>query len=124
MNPESRLNATGSKWEYVRDYSRHKHIDEYLGQILGEGFRKYRQDWDAVSNLERNANFPLFLVFETLFKCNLKCIMCIHSSPNKKDYAYPERSKEKFENTPTFTIVRVLLQDFVPKPPELIILCR
>jgi len=41
--------------------------------------------------MERELEFPLFLVFETMFKCNLKCIMCIHSNDGKVRYGYEER---------------------------------
>ncbi len=63
-------------------------INEYIGSIKGEGYKDYRNRWAIASKMEKEFDFPLFLVFETMFKCNLNCVMCIHSSKNKKQYAY------------------------------------
>lgn len=83
---------TGLKgWNYVQDYSRHDDVNIYLTSILGERFNKYRHRWREASGLKKVFDFPLFLVFETMFKCNLKCIMCIHSNPDKQKYSYDKK---------------------------------
>ncbi|MBT6053535.1 MAG: hypothetical protein HOG49_42710 [Candidatus Scalindua sp.] len=62
------------------DYSRHGNVDDYLCSVKGEEFREYRNRWKSASSMEKEFDFPAFLVFETMFKCNLKCnlkcIMC------------------------------------------------
>ena len=75
----------------VKDYCKHGDINDYLGLVLGEEFVKYRENWNVASRMERELEFPLFLVFETMFKCNLKCIMCIHSNDGKVRYGYEEK---------------------------------
>jgi len=75
----------------VKDYCKHGDINDYLGLVLGEEFVKYRECWNVASRMERELEFPLFLVFETMFKCNLKCIMCIHSNDGKVRYGYEEK---------------------------------
>jgi radical SAM protein with 4Fe4S-binding SPASM domain len=72
----------------VFNYSRHGNVDDYLCSLKGEEFCEYRKRWKAASSMEREFDFPVFLVFETMFKCNLKCIMCYHSNQNKSAYDY------------------------------------
>ena len=78
-------------WDYVRDYSRHCDVNEYLGEELGDRFLTYRTRWREATSFTKEFDFPLFLVFETMFKCNLKCVMCLHSSPGKEVYSYDKK---------------------------------
>jgi MoaA/NifB/PqqE/SkfB family radical SAM enzyme len=73
------------------DYSRHGDINEYIGSLKGDKYEIYRENWLQASRCEREFNFPLFLVFETMFQCNFKCVMCIHSAQEKIKYGYKER---------------------------------
>lgn len=75
----------------VRDYSRFGDINVYLGSLKGDAFAAYRMHWQKAMMMRQEYNFPLFLVFETMFKCNLRCVMCIHSSLAKSEYAYREK---------------------------------
>jgi len=70
------------------NYSKHGNVDDYICSLKGEEFREYRRRWKAATSMEKEFDFPVFLVFETLFKCNLKCIMCYHSNTNKTAYKY------------------------------------
>jgi len=72
----------------VQDYSTHSDVNEYLGNILGESFREYRAKWDKATQLEKVYDFPLFMVLEPMFKCNLKCIMCLHSNQENASVKY------------------------------------
>ena len=72
----------------VQDYSRYGDVNDYIGSLKGDVFRDYRRRWHLASSMEKEFDFPLFLVFETMFKCNLKCTMCLHSSAGKKKYGY------------------------------------
>lgn len=75
----------------VQDYTKDGDINEYLGDIYGEKFIQYRQNWTKASSLEHINNFPLFLVFEPMWKCNLKCIMCLHSNSQKTSLKYSDK---------------------------------
>jgi radical SAM protein with 4Fe4S-binding SPASM domain len=80
------------------NYSRYENVDDYLCNLKGEKFLEYRKRWKAASSMEKEFDFPVFLVFETMFKCNLKCIMCYHSNSNKSAYDYDGRlPTEAFE---------------------------
>jgi radical SAM protein with 4Fe4S-binding SPASM domain len=82
------LNNTTTDKLKAFNYSKYGNLDDYLCRLKGEGFREYRKRWKTASSMEREFDFPLFLVFETMFKCNLKCIMCYHSNANKTAYEY------------------------------------
>jgi|TARA_B100001971_G_scaffold155924_1_gene145413 radical SAM protein with 4Fe4S-binding SPASM domain len=75
----------------VQDYSIGGDVNEYLGEILDDAFKDYRKKWQKARRLEKLYDFPLFLVFEDMFQCNLKCIMCLHSSKDNKSIEYEGR---------------------------------
>jgi len=58
-------------------------IDDVLGEIVGDKFVDYRRRWDYVNDNRVVTDFPLYIVLEQRFKCNLKCPMCILSYPDK-----------------------------------------
>ncbi len=59
-----------------RNYSRHGDLDEYIAQAKGDAWRSYRSLWTRANNLETQMGYPLYVVLETFFRCNLRCIMC------------------------------------------------
>ena len=73
------------------DYCKHGDINKYLSLKLGDSFTQYRNNWKLATTMKKEFNFPLFLVIESMFKCNLKCIMCLHSELSKSKYSYDER---------------------------------
>lgn len=44
---------------------------------FGERYAAYRRDFHRASNLEYEPDFPLYLMLEQTFKCNLRCPSCI-----------------------------------------------
>lgn len=65
--------------------------NERLCTLLGEEFRFYRSQWEKATNCELLTDFPLFLVVEPQYTCNLRCIHCVHGYDNLKDkYAYKD----------------------------------
>lgn len=80
------------RYKKLADYSRHQRgFETYLGEILGKKFIKYRTIWRKVTNRQILTGFPYFVVIETKFCCNFKCIMC-HKSDLEltRQIAYPE----------------------------------
>ena len=63
-----------------------KNIDETLGEIIGSTFIDYRKKWNEINNTKNISKFPLYLVLEQRFKCNLKCPMCVISYPEKVSF--------------------------------------
>ena len=63
-----------------------KSIDDTLSEILGHKFLEYREKWHKVNNSKLRTPFPLYLVIEQRFKCNLKCPMCILAYPDSVSF--------------------------------------
>ncbi len=65
--------------------------NQRLCALFGDRFRRYRHDWERASNCEFLTDFPLFLVLETLYSCNLRCIHCVHGYDDLKGkYGYKD----------------------------------
>lgn len=61
-------------------------INTYLAEVIGPKFAEYRKKWDQANQTRRVTDFPLYLVLEQQFKCNLHCPMCLHGQPEKDLY--------------------------------------
>ena len=61
-------------------------IDVTLGEIIGSSFIDYRKKWHEINEKKNISEFPLYLVLEQRFKCNLKCPMCVISYPEKVSF--------------------------------------
>ena len=53
-------------------------IDAVCTAKYGQRWIEYREKWKAAGELQHLEDFPLFVRFETQFKCNSNCIMCVH----------------------------------------------
>lgn len=68
-----------------------KDIDEIFINKFGQKWADYRNKWDNASKLQSLEDFPLFVRFETQFKCNGLCKMCVHGNEDlRNDYMYPD----------------------------------
>lgn len=64
------------------------HVDAFeTGMIdqYGDRYRKYREDYAAAGHFKYVPDFPLYLMLEQTFKCNLICKSCIHGMPAERD---------------------------------------
>ena len=52
-------------------------INAYLAAVVGPRFAEYRQEWDRANEEREVTDFPLYLVLEQQYRCNLRCPMCI-----------------------------------------------
>ena len=84
-------NYTTSNEQKVKDHSLNADVNEHLAGILGDKFREYRRRWKRASRMEEVTAFPLFLVFEPMWRCNLHCIMCLHSNDSNPAFEYSQR---------------------------------
>ena len=72
----------------IKSFSKES-IDSIMTQRYGEKWSNYRLNWNRASSMEKETDFPLFVLFETQYTCNLKCKMCIFGKPEmKKKYEY------------------------------------
>lgn len=51
-------------------------VEKTLETIHGEAFTKYREQWDAATELREIPSKPLYIILETNSYCNMKCKMC------------------------------------------------
>ena len=60
----------------VTDYCKHGDINEFIekNHKSPQQFRKYRDSWN-----KKTTDEPMFVLFETTSKCNLRCTMCVQS---------------------------------------------
>jgi radical SAM protein with 4Fe4S-binding SPASM domain len=66
-------------------------IDDVFVQKFGQKWMDYRKAWAEASQKGTPTEFPLFVRFEAQFKCNSRCVMCVHGHPDlAADYRYKE----------------------------------
>lgn len=59
-----------------QNYSKHGDLNEFIAKYKGSKWREYRELFTKVNNLEEFIDYPLYVVIESFFNCNLKCVMC------------------------------------------------
>jgi radical SAM protein with 4Fe4S-binding SPASM domain len=57
---------------------------EELAQRYGERYREYRRQYEAAGRLEFTPGFPIYLMLEQTYQCNLRCPMCIQGLPDER----------------------------------------
>jgi len=74
--------------EYI-EHRGEEEANEILCSVFGEKFRAYRRQWERASNFEVVTDYPMFLVLEAAYSCNLRCIHCVHGYDDlKAQWAY------------------------------------
>jgi radical SAM protein with 4Fe4S-binding SPASM domain len=58
--------------------------EDELVAIYGERYRQYRRDFQRAGEMEYEPYFPLYIMPEQTYRCNLRCISCIHGYPKKR----------------------------------------
>jgi len=82
MSEDIYLYTTDNK---VQMYSTEDEVNSKLVAILGDKFKKYRENFTAASNFQLETDFPLYLNIELHQICNLKCPMCSIGDPNANE---------------------------------------
>ena len=75
-------------------------VDTELTRIYGERYQTYRKQYRAACEFKYEPDFPLYLMVEQTYSCNLKCPSCIHGFPDEKikfDLSDKVMSRELFE---------------------------
>jgi radical SAM protein with 4Fe4S-binding SPASM domain len=68
-----------------------KDVDAIFTGKFGSKWMDYRKRWADASKMETLESFPLFVRFETQFKCNSHCPKCVHGHDDlRADYGYKE----------------------------------
>lgn len=71
----SRLDATKT----TEQFSYKSDIINILARNIGDGFWEYRERFERAVSFQEELSFPIHIDFETIFGCNLQCIMCTHA---------------------------------------------
>jgi len=58
--------------------------EQFLADKYGERYIRYRQQFKAAGSYEFEPGFPLYLMVEQTYGCNLTCPSCIHGFPSEK----------------------------------------
>lgn len=56
-----------------------------LTRIYGERYTQYRQQWKLAGELAYEPPFPLYIMMEQTYRCNLRCPSCVHGYPKLRD---------------------------------------
>lgn len=59
--------------------SQSKDIIAILERNAGSHFKSYRKRFQSAITFKKEPPFPIHIDFETVFGCNIRCIMCTHS---------------------------------------------
>lgn len=72
---------------------------QILAQEIGPAYTAYRQRWEAARTFQEQPPFPLHVDYELMFRCNLRCPICLMSLPSNKRTAYGDPNAELSEDT-------------------------
>ena len=61
-----------------------------LLSLYGERYRTYRENYKLAGEYKYEPEFPLYLMLEQSYSCNLKCPSCIHGFPEEKKKFDPD----------------------------------
>lgn len=63
----------------TEQFSNTKDIIEILSRNIGPKFLEYRKKFEQAAQFQVEPDFPVHIDIETVFGCNIKCVMCTHS---------------------------------------------
>jgi len=82
-----------------------KKAEKELESIHGKRYKKYREEFFMAGELKYEPGFPLYIMLEQTFRCNLSCISCIHNHKQLK-----ERYKTGVSCMPWKLFKRIILE--------------
>lgn len=79
---ECKMKKKFSRQDYSRQteqFSYKKDIIAILTKNIGGDFSRYREKLENAVRFQEELEFPVHIDFETIFGCNIRCIMCTHA---------------------------------------------
>ncbi len=73
----------------TEQFSYRVNVNDILIENLGDDFRRYRERFEAAASFAVEPEYPIHIDFETIFGCNLRCVMCTHAHKDR----YPQRQR-------------------------------
>lgn len=77
--------------------ARKEQAEQGLAQVYGSRYTEYRQRYEAACRFEYEPPFPLYLMLEQTYHCNLRCPMCIQGLPAQREVFEPSTSRMAWE---------------------------
>ena len=81
-----------------KEYFQHFYSDEFsvaqkeMLDKYGQRYVDYRNNWDKVCAHDLDADFPVYIMLEQTYKCNLSCPSCVQGMEGERDrYDFDER---------------------------------
>lgn len=66
-----------------------KKCEEELGRIYGQRYLEYRNNYQAAGSFSYESLFPMYIMLEQSYKCNMRCVSCIHGYPELRNKYKP-----------------------------------
>lgn len=64
-------------------------VEQELENRYGDRYTTYRKNYTAACEFQYEPSFPLYIMLEQTYSCNLKCPSCIHGFPEDKKVFNP-----------------------------------
>ena len=90
-------------------------VDKELTNIYGMRYAEYRRLYALAGEFKYEPDFPLYLMLEQTFSCNLKCPSCIHAYP-----AHKRKFNMDIRIMPLSIFERIILEGEENKCPSII----
>ena len=69
-----------------------KKAEQELIEIYGQRYLDYRRLWKLSGELKYEPEFPLYIMLEQSFRCNMRCVSCIQGYPHlQKKFSFKEK---------------------------------
>jgi radical SAM protein with 4Fe4S-binding SPASM domain len=62
-----------------------RRCEDELTRLYGKRYIDYRRNYQAAGSFTNEYNFPLYIMLEQSYKCNMRCISCIHGYPELRN---------------------------------------
>jgi len=81
VNNSNNIETSETLIKHIRSETMGK-AEQELTVIYGERYLKYRQQWQLAGKLDYEPEFPLYIMLEQTYRCNMRCVSCIHGYPH------------------------------------------
>jgi len=74
--------------------------EKALFEMYGDRYLEYRNNWRLAGEFKYEPEFPLYIMLEQTYRCNMRCVSCVHGYPvlrKKFGFEESEMSWELFE---------------------------
>lgn len=65
-------------------FDRMEMAENELIRLYGDRYKKYREQFIQAGDMAYEPDFPVYIMLEQTYRCNLRCISCIHGYPSKR----------------------------------------